>query len=373
MKKTSLSRILGLTLPVILLCSAHLTAQDKIVYHIPIYGDINSRVSSKIGRVIQDAESTNADAIILEINTFGGELEAATQIRDYLLDSKILTIVFVNKRAISAGALISLAAETIVMAPAATIGAATPVNFLGEKASEKVISYWRTEMKSTAERYDRSPEIAEAMVDDEVEITGLIEKGKLLTLTTREALEYKVADVELETLDDILGFFDLNEAQIVSSSASSDNLFLKPEFIWFVIGFVFLILEFANPGFITFFFGIGAWIVAVICLITDISINTQLVIFIISSVILIVSLRKWLRNIFIGRVSSERVKGKMPEEYLGQTAIVTQRITPDLNGRVEFHGSSWNAESDEIIPERSPVEIVGKDNITLKVKSTTGR
>lgn len=362
-----------LTLAIVLACFAALAGQDKIVYHIPINGEINSRVPSIVSRIIQDAEEAKADAIILEINTFGGELEAATQIRDYILDSKILTIAFVNKRAISAGALISLAAEKIVMSPGATIGAATPVDFLGEKASEKVISYWRKEMKSTAEKNNRPPEIAEAMVDEEVEINGLSEKGKLLTLTTNEALEYKVADFELESIDDVLESFDLIDAQIISTSTSTVSLFMRPELIWFIIGFIMLILEFVNPGFITFFFGIGAWIVAIICLLTDISINTQLIIFIISSLVLIVSLRKWVRNIFIGRIASKQTKDEMPEEFLGKKAIVTRQITPNLKGRVEFRGSTWNAESDESIPEGSPVEIIGKDNITLKVKSLEGR
>jgi len=209
MKKTCL------TLVIVLACFAALAGQDKIVYHIPINGEINSRVPSIISRIIQEAEEAKADAIILEINTFGGELEAATQIRDYILDSKILTIAFINKRAISAGALISLASEKIVMASGATIGAATPVDFLGRKASEKVISYWRKEMKSTAEKNNRPTEIAEAMVDEEVEINGLIEKGKLLTLTTNEAMEYKVADFELENIEDVLESFDLTEAQVV--------------------------------------------------------------------------------------------------------------------------------------------------------------
>ena len=165
-----------LTLVIVLGMYASLFAQDKIVYHIPINGTINPMVSSNVGRSIRDAEHANANAIILEINTFGGELEAATQIRDYILDTNILTIAFINKRAISAGALISLASEKIVMSPGSTIGAATPVNFLGEKASEKIISYWRNEMKSTAEVNNRLPKIAEAMVDEEVEISGLIEK-----------------------------------------------------------------------------------------------------------------------------------------------------------------------------------------------------
>jgi len=367
MKKTCLIFV------TVLACFAVLAAQDKNVYHIPIDGTINSGMSSNVGRIIIEAENANANAIIFEINTFGGEVEAATQIRDYILDTNILTIAFINKRAISAGALISLASEKIVMSPGATIGAATPVNFLGEKASEKIISYWRNEMKSTAEVNNRLPEIAEAMVDEGVEISGLIEKGKLLTLTTKEALNHEIADFELKSIDAILETFNLVEAQVVTTPTNGISIFMKPSLIWLLLGFVLFILEFANPGFISFFFGIGAWIVAIISFSIDISINMQLFIFIISSMVLILSLRKWVKNIFIGRVTSKQIKDEKSEEFIGKNAIVSEQIFSDLNGRVEFRGTTWGAESDEKISKGSPVEIIGIDNITLKVKSLKER
>ena len=163
--------------------------------------------------------------------------------------------------------------------------------------------------------------------------------------------------------------FDLSEAQVVSTSTSTVSLFMRPALIWFIIGFIMLILEFANPGFITFFFGIGAWVVAVLCLFAGISLNVQLTIFIVSSLLLLVSLRKWVRTTFIGYVTSKQKSDKIPEEFLGQKAVVTQQITPDRKGRIEFHGSNWDAESDETIPENTPVEIIGKESIILKVKS----
>ncbi len=147
------------------------------------------------------------------------------------------------------------------------------------------------------------------------------------------------------------------------------NEWLKPELIWFLAGLVMLLLEFTMPGLIIFFFGIGAWVVAVVCLFAGISLNVQLTIFIVSSLLLLVSLRKWVRTTFIGYVTSKQKSDKIPEEFLGQKAVVTQQITPDRKGRVEFHGSNWDAESDETIPENTPVEIIGKESIILKVKS----
>jgi len=144
---------------------------------------------------------------------------------------------------------------------------------------------------------------------------------------------------------------------------------LKPELIWFLLGLVMLLIEFVVPGLIIFFFGIGAFIVALICFITDISLNMQLTIFLLSSVVLLLSLRKWLKNIFVGQVSPKESPDDLLKEFVGKKAIVIREITPDTEGKVEFRGTSWNAEASEVISEGSAVSIIGKTNITLKVKS----
>lgn len=145
--------------------------------------------------------------------------------------------------------------------------------------------------------------------------------------------------------------------------------FLKPELIWFLIGLVLLISEFIMPGLIVFFFGVGALIVALVCLVTDIGINAQLVIFIVSSVLSLLCLRKWLRGIFLGHVVSKQDMTQNIEEFIGQRAVVKERIVPKAGGKVEFHGTNWAAEADAEIAEGTVVEIIGKDNITLKVKA----
>jgi len=145
--------------------------------------------------------------------------------------------------------------------------------------------------------------------------------------------------------------------------------FLKPELIWFLIGLALLILEFALPGLIIFFFGVGAWVVALVCLITDIGINTQLVIFIGSSVLSLLCLRKWLKGVFMGHVKSKQDMTEELKEFIGERAVVKEKIVPKAGGKVEFHGTNWVAEADEEIAEGAVVEIIGKDNITLKVKS----
>jgi membrane-bound serine protease (ClpP class) len=192
----------------------------RFVYVVPIEGMIDLGLAPFIQRVLKEASDNQAAAVVLEINTFGGRVDAAVQIRDALLDSNITTIAFINKRAISAGALISLASSKIAMASGGTIGAATPVQAgqPGEGAKpveEKTVSYVSKEFRSTAEARDRPPRIAEAMVDADVAIPNVINKGKLLTLTTAEAIRLKVADIEANTVMDALVAFGISDAELL--------------------------------------------------------------------------------------------------------------------------------------------------------------
>ena len=202
---------------ILLSCTASLV-QAQTVYHVNIKleGMIDPGVSAFIERVIEDAEADEVDAIVFEIDTFGGRVDAATVIRDAILDANALTIAFVNKRAISAGALISLACDKIVMTQASTMGATTPVDGSGTKGSDKTVSYMRAEMRATAERTGRDVKIAEAMVDERIDVPGLsAEAGRPATLTTEQALNYQIADETAETLIDLLKIYDLGDAEIV--------------------------------------------------------------------------------------------------------------------------------------------------------------
>lgn len=145
--------------------------------------------------------------------------------------------------------------------------------------------------------------------------------------------------------------------------------FLKPELIWFLIGILLLLMEFIMPGLIIAFFGIGACVVAVICLFADISINAQLIIFIVVSVLSLLCLRKWLRGIFTGHVKSKQDMTENLREFIGEHVIVKTKIVPKLGGKVELHGTDWQADADQEIAEGSVVEIIGKDGLTLKVKT----
>jgi len=238
-------------------------AQEKppaIVYVAPIEGIIDLGLAPFVQRVLDEAAQAGAAAVVLDINTFGGRVDAAVRIRDALLNSRIRTVAFVNKRAISAGALISLAAESIVMAGGGTIGAATPVQAgqSGEAAqpvSEKTVSYVRKEFRATAESRKRPLLIAEAMVDAEVAIRGVIEKGKLLTLTTEEAIKHKVADFRADTLESALEKLGLDGAQLRRASPNwAENVvrFLTHPVVsslLITIAMIGIIIELRTPGF----------------------------------------------------------------------------------------------------------------------------
>jgi len=234
--------------------------QPPVVYVAPIEGIIDLGLAPFVQRVLNEATDAGAAAVILDINTFGGRVDAAVLIRDALLNARVKTVAFVNKRAISAGALISLAAEKIVMADGGTIGAATPVQMgqpgaPAQPVEEKTVSYVRKEFRATAESRKRPPLIAEAMVDADVEIRGLIQKGKLLTLTTEEALKHKLADFRADTIADVLKQFDLAGAEVRRASPNwAENLvrFLTHPIVsslLITIGMLGIILEIRTPGF----------------------------------------------------------------------------------------------------------------------------
>lgn len=230
------------------------------VYVVMIEGVIDLGLAPYVKRALREAESAGAAALVLDINTFGGRVDAAVQIRDALLNSKMRSIAFINKRAISAGALISLAANQIVMGTGGTVGAATPVQLGGPgggalPVEEKTVSYVRKEFRATAESRGRPPLLAEAMVDASVVVPGVVEKGKLLTLTTEEALLHKMADFRADTLEDALRRAGLADAQVRKVEPNwAENLvrFLTHPVVSSLlmsVAMLGILLELRTPGF----------------------------------------------------------------------------------------------------------------------------
>jgi membrane-bound serine protease (ClpP class) len=250
--------MLGLLLAMVSATTSGAQESRPIVYVARIEGVIDLGLAPFVRRVLDEAAAARATAVVLEINTLGGRVDAAVAIRDALLGTPLTTVAFVNKRAISAGALISLAAKTLVMADGSTIGAATPVQAGAEgtqPVSEKTVSYMRKEFRATAESRGRPPLIAEAMVDPDVAIPGVVEKGKLLTLTTTEALKHKVADFRADELPAVLDRLGLGPAEVrrVSENWAEHIVrFLTHPILsslLMTIGMLGIIVELRTPGF----------------------------------------------------------------------------------------------------------------------------
>jgi len=200
----------------VLFSCLHLSAQKQTVYLASIDGEIDLGLAPYIKRVVEQAERNGADAIIFRINTFDGRVDAATQIKDAILNSRVHTFAFIDKRAISAGSLIALSCEKIIMVPGALMGAATVVDQNGEKQSEKYQSYMRSEMRATAEKNKRRTDIAQGMVDERIVVPDLNDDStKLITLTAEEAVKFKMADTVLTGLDQLKSAFGFQNAQII--------------------------------------------------------------------------------------------------------------------------------------------------------------
>ncbi|HEY3876807.1 MAG TPA: ATP-dependent Clp protease proteolytic subunit [Candidatus Kapabacteria bacterium] len=207
------------------------TKTSQRVLVIEIANEVDNGMASYVDRAVEQAEKEH-DVILLHVNTLGGALDAAIKIRDAILDAKVpMTIAFVDKRAISAGSLITLAAQKIVMSGGSTMGAATPIYATSEKASEKVNSYMRAEMRSTAERNHRDPRIAEAMVDESVGLDSTyaisLPVGKLLTLTTDDAKKVHYTDTTAETMEAAIAAVGIQATEIVSTEESFGDKLLR--------------------------------------------------------------------------------------------------------------------------------------------------
>lgn len=176
----------------------------KLVYVFEIKQEIAPAAARNTKIAIDKAHEAKADIILLRLNTYGGMVDAADSIRIKILDSKIPVYIWIEDNAASAGALISIACDSIYMKPGSTIGAATVVNQTGEVVPDKYQSYMRSKMRATAERTGRNPDIAEAMVDPDKYIPGIVDSGKVLTFTTSEAIKNGFCNAEAVSMEEVM-------------------------------------------------------------------------------------------------------------------------------------------------------------------------
>ena len=180
------------------------TEDETLVFVMEIKSDIDPRSNRYVRLGLEKAREIGASYLIIEMDTYGGVLTDADDIRTQILEFEKPVFVFINKDAASAGALISIACDSIYMAKGASIGAATVVFQDGQAAPDKYQSYMRSIMRSTAEANGRDPRIAEAMVDEDLEVEGISKAGEVITFSTSEAIEYGYCEAQVSSIEEIL-------------------------------------------------------------------------------------------------------------------------------------------------------------------------
>ncbi len=219
-----------------------------------VLSEIDPRTNRYTKLALEEADRINADIVILELDTYGGTVNDADDIRTRILEFDRPIYAFINKDAASAGALIAIACDSIYMTPGASIGAATVVVATGEAAPDKYQSYMRSMMRSTAEANGRNPKIAEAMVDQSLEVDSISDKGHVITFSTSEAIKNGFCEGEVSSIDDILKRNKIENSRIIEfhlpPTEKIIRVFLNP----FVSGILILIIiggiyfELQTPG-----------------------------------------------------------------------------------------------------------------------------
>lgn len=255
-----------------------INAQEKktIVFVGEIKQNIDPRTNRYTKLFLEKATEKDVDIIIIELDTYGGAVNDADDIRTMILDYDKPIYVWINKDAASAGALISIACDSIYMSSGASIGAATVVTPDGAAAPDKYQSYMRSIMRSTAEAKNRDPKIAEAMVDEKIQVDSISQEGEVITFSTNEAIENGFCEAELNSIEEILKRNNIENYTVekyeLSSTENIISLFLNPIvssiLILLIIGGLYFELQTPGIG-----FPIMASIVALILYLTPYYLN----------------------------------------------------------------------------------------------------
>lgn len=243
-----MKKLLNLLL-IILCCTLHgfasgIKTDTPLIYQLNIKEEISPKVWRHTQHAFQEADSLNADLILIHMNTYGGLVNSADSIRTKVLNSTIPVYVFIDNNAASAGALIAIACDSIYMRKGGSIGAASVVNQSGEKMPDKYQSYMRATMRATAEahgcdtiiqnnevriEWHRNPFVAEAMVDEKVVVPGVVDSTQILTFTPDEAIKYGFCEGIAENISELLKQLGFEDYKLIE---------YKPSFIENIIGFL---------------------------------------------------------------------------------------------------------------------------------------
>lgn len=241
---------------ILLISSIGFAEGEGKVYVVPIKGEINRATHNYVRDVVNDLNKENVAAIIFEIDTYGGLIDEAQKIKDLIISTNIPTISFVNNKAASAGVLITIASEKVVMSNNSTIGSAETI-----PNTEKVLSLWRSVLRDTAQFRGRNTQIVEAMADKDIIIEGVTSGGKLVNLTSQEALKYGITDYVSNDYNDILAHFNISNSEVVLVNEGLQVKLAKYisnpyiSSLLLSLGFIGLVFEIMTPG-----FGFGATI-----------------------------------------------------------------------------------------------------------------
>jgi membrane-bound serine protease (ClpP class) len=203
------------------------TTRPKRVYVFELKEEIAEPAWHLTRYSMKAARDTAADIILIHMNTYGGELGTADSIRTAILQSAIPVWVFIDNNAASAGALISIAADSIYMRPGANIGAATVVNQTGEALPDKYQSYMRSMMRSTAEASGRNPLIAEGMVDPRIIVPGISDSGQVITFTASEAIKYGFCEGTANSIPEVLIAAGITDYKIIRYELSITDRIIR--------------------------------------------------------------------------------------------------------------------------------------------------
>jgi len=231
--------------------------KGKIIYRFDIKEEIAPPVWRMTKKAFQEAKELKADVVLIHMNTYGGLLESADSIRTTILRSPVPVWVFIDNNAASAGALISIACDSIYMRRGANIGAATVVDQEGKVVPDKYQSYMRSMMRSTAEATGRNADIAQAMVDPRVVVPGISDSTQVITFTSTEALKYGFCEAEAESINQILEINNMQDASVIKQQlTTADKIigfltkpFISGILIMLIIGGLYFELQSPGIGF----------------------------------------------------------------------------------------------------------------------------
>jgi Membrane-bound serine protease (ClpP class) len=280
------------------------------ILQINLRKEVNSVSWMEISKGLEEARLKKYNSVLINMNTYGGEVLYADSIRTAILNATMPVYVFINNNAASAGALISIACDKIFMRSSGTIGAATVVDQTGAAAPDKYQSYMRGIIRATAEAqgkdtsivgqdttlaWRRNPQIAEAMVNQDIYIKGIVDRGKVLTFTANEALQHGYCDGIAETAGEVLtkyiGYsdYDLKVFKMSGWDYFKGQLMgtaLRAILIMIIIGGIWFELQAPGIGFPTLAAVIGAVFYFAPLYMDGLAQNWEIIVFVLGMILL---------------------------------------------------------------------------------------